>query len=65
MKRALVTGGSGSIGAAICRQLAASNYHVIVHANKNLALAQTIASEIITSGGSATAVAFELAILTL
>ena len=35
MKRALVTGGSGGIGAAICRRLAASGHHVIVHANRS------------------------------
>jgi 3-oxoacyl-[acyl-carrier protein] reductase len=33
MKRALVTGGSGAIGAAICHTLAADGMHVIVHAN--------------------------------
>ena len=35
MKRALVTGG-GDIGGAVCRRLAASGWHVIVHANANL-----------------------------
>lgn len=61
MKRALVTGGSGSIGAAICRKLAVDGYHVYVHANANLKQAQHIAAEIVTSGGSATAVAFDVA----
>ncbi len=61
MKRALVTGGSGTIGAAICRKLAADGCHVYVHANTHLEQAQRIAAEILASGGSATAVAFDVA----
>ena len=61
MKRALVTGGSGAIGAAICRKLAADGCHVYVHANTQLAHAQQIAAEIVASGGSASAVAFDVA----
>jgi 3-oxoacyl-[acyl-carrier protein] reductase len=61
MKRALVTGGSGTIGAAICRKLAADGCHVYVHANTQLEQAQQIAAEILASGGSATAVAFDVA----
>jgi 3-oxoacyl-[acyl-carrier protein] reductase len=61
MKRALVTGGSGTIGAAICRKLAADGCHVYVHANTQLAQAQQIAAEILASGGSASAVAFDVA----
>jgi 3-oxoacyl-[acyl-carrier protein] reductase len=37
MKRALITGGSGAIGAAISQRLAADGFHVIIHANSNLA----------------------------
>jgi hypothetical protein len=33
MKRALVTGGSGGIGAAICKQLGSMGHFVYVHAN--------------------------------
>jgi 3-oxoacyl-[acyl-carrier protein] reductase len=61
MKRALVTGGSGDIGAAICNQLAAAGLHVIVHANSRLAEAERIASAIRAGGGSAQAVAFDVA----
>jgi 3-oxoacyl-[acyl-carrier protein] reductase len=49
-KRALVTGGSGGIGAAICRQLAKDGFHVIVHASSRLDAAKALASEI---GGQA------------
>jgi 3-oxoacyl-[acyl-carrier protein] reductase len=61
MKRALVTGGSGSIGAAICRKLAADGLHVIVHAGSRLAEAQRLAAEIAAGGGTAQAVAFDVA----
>ena len=60
-KRALVTGGSGDLGGAICRQLAADGIHVIVHANSNVERAQTVVDAIAGAGGSAAAVAFDVA----
>lgn len=46
MKRALVTGGSGDLGGAICRALAAQGVQVIVHANSALGKAQALAAEL-------------------
>lgn len=58
--RALVTGGSGGIGAAICRRLGAAGRFVYVHAHRNMAAAETIAGDIIAAGGHAAAVQFDL-----
>ena len=60
MKRALVTGGSGAIGSAVCRQLATDGCEVIVHANSNLVQAQQLVEEIGASGGNARAIAFDI-----
>ena len=60
-RRALVTGGSGDLGGAICHRLAADGAHVIVHANGNLARAEAVRDQIVAGGGSAQAVAFDVA----
>lgn len=60
MKRALVTGGSGGIGAAICRRLATDGHHVIVHANRSLDKAEAVVATIRQAGGSADAIAFDV-----
>ncbi len=61
MKRALVTGGSGDLGGAICARLATGGMHVLVHANANLARAQAVVDDILAAGGSAEAIAFDVA----
>lgn len=60
MKRALVTGGSGGIGAAICERLAADGHHVIVHGNRSLDKAAAVVARIMAAGGTAEAVAFDV-----
>jgi 3-oxoacyl-[acyl-carrier protein] reductase len=61
VRRALITGGSGDLGAAICARLAADGLQVIVHANANLERAQATAEAIRAAGGSAQALAFDVA----
>ncbi len=60
MSRALVTGGSGTIGAAIAAVLAAAGHHVYVHAHGQLARAQEVAAGIVGRGGTAEAVRFDI-----
>ena len=60
MKTALVTGGSGAIGSAICRALAAQGLKVIVHANQRLEEAQRLAAQLQAGGAMAQAVAFDV-----
>lgn len=60
MKRALITGGSGALGAAIARALATQGMDVLVHANSHIAAAETVIEEIKAQGGAASAVVFDV-----
>lgn len=60
LRRALVTGGSGGIGAAICRRLARDGHHVYVHARQGLDAAERLVEEIKTAGGSAATLHFDV-----
>ncbi|MFT8590860.1 MAG: 3-oxoacyl-ACP reductase FabG [Acetobacter orientalis] len=55
MKRALVTGGTSPIGAAICQRLAADGLHVIVHAHASAERACALVSSLQAQGFSAEA----------
>ncbi len=60
MKRALVTGGSGDIGGAICHALAATGLHVYVHANSQPARAEAVVAAVRAQGGSAECIVFDV-----
>jgi 3-oxoacyl-[acyl-carrier protein] reductase len=59
-RRALVTGGSGDIGGAICAALARDGWRVIVHANANRERAEAVAAAIRDSGGGAEVATFDV-----
>jgi 3-oxoacyl-[acyl-carrier protein] reductase len=59
-RRALVTGGSGAIGGALCRRLARDGHFVYVHAHQGGAVAAALVEEIQAGGGSAAAVSFDI-----
>jgi 3-oxoacyl-[acyl-carrier protein] reductase len=59
-RRALVTGGSGGIGAAICRRLARHGHHIYVHARLGVNAAENLVEEIAAAGGSAAALHFDV-----
>lgn len=59
-KYALVTGGSGGIGADICKRLAKDGLNVYVHANQNQYKAEQIVHAIEADGGIAQSIVFDV-----
>lgn len=59
-KRALITGASGALGAAIARRLAADGAHVLLHANGRPDTVLALAAVIEQAGGSASTCVFDL-----
>jgi 3-oxoacyl-[acyl-carrier protein] reductase len=59
-KRALVTGGSGALGGAICERLAQDEFEVFIHANQAMAAAQALEQKILAAGGVAKALQFDV-----
>ena len=59
-KRALVTGGSGGVGGAICKRLAREGHHVYVHAHRGVQAAAAVVGEISEAGGTAQTVCFDV-----
>ena len=60
MEYALVTGGSGVLGKAICIKLAEMGYPIIVHYNSNESSAKTVVEEIVSNGGNAEIIKFSV-----
>ncbi len=60
MKYALITGGSGGIGKAICLKLSQMGYPVIIHYNKNVSAAKSLKIEIEEKGDKAELMSFDV-----
>lgn len=60
-KYALVTGGSRGIGRAVCKELAAAGYAVLINCVKNAEAAAQVEAEITAAGGQAEVMPFDVA----
>ncbi|MDR3416518.1 MAG: 3-oxoacyl-ACP reductase FabG [Nevskia sp.] len=60
LQTALVTGGSGDIGSAICLELAKQGLMVYVHANRNPDKAEMVVRQIRETGGKAETIVFDV-----
>jgi 3-oxoacyl-[acyl-carrier protein] reductase len=59
-RRALVTGGSGGIGAALCRRLGRAGHFVYVHSHRGREVAEGVVRDIHSEGGEAALVSFDV-----
>ncbi len=59
-KVALITGGSGGIGRAICIDLAAAGYYTVINYMSNQAGAETTLAEVTAAGGSGEILGFDV-----
>ena len=59
-RRALITGGSGELGAAICRRLVAAGHFVVIHAHRNTDAAAALAAELNADAVRAGVVSFDV-----
>ena len=60
MKYALVTGGSGGIGSAICVNLSRMGFHVLIHYHTNKIAAQKTLEQILQESGSGELIRFNV-----
>ena len=60
-KYALVTGGSRGIGRAVCLELSAAGYAVLINCRANLEAASEVEAEVRARGGEAEAIPFDVA----
>ena len=60
MKYALVTGGSGDIGKAICEKLAEMGYYILINYNSNKSKAEETLTAVIELGGSGEIMQFDV-----